>query len=141
MPTDTSVATKTCCACGADVTGQPRMKDSQSRYWCMPCGEADQRRKQLTSTHSLCAACKQPFPKGKLNKHGEYFYCKGCLKKRTSAGTAATAATTGTTVMKVSHAASRSSESGSDNRRALVLGAVLVVLVVFAVLFNVFFAA
>jgi len=45
MSNDTSFASvavvKTCCACGTSVSGQPRMKDSQGRYWCVPCGEAE----------------------------------------------------------------------------------------------------
>lgn len=153
MPTDTSVATKTCCACGADVTGQARMKDSQSRYWCMPCGEADQRRKQLTSTHSLCAGCKQSFPKGKLDKQGDYFFCKGCLKKRsrvtstsssghaTVAGAPGITTRTTTTVMRSSAAGANSSGETSDRKRVVLMAAVLLVLILASVLFNFIFAA
>src|SRR5687767_15666721 len=90
MPGNTSLASmKVCCSCGADLSGQPRMKDSQKRYWCVPCGEADQRKKQITASHLPCVGCRKPFPKAKLHKHGEYFYCKACLKKRTAAETAA----------------------------------------------------
>src|SRR5215213_6801433 len=96
MSSDTSIASagiKACCACGTDVAGQPRMKDSHGRYWCVPCGEADQRRKAITSTTANCAGCHKPFPKGKLDKHGEHWFCKGCLKKRTKAqGTRVSAA-------------------------------------------------
>lgn len=146
MPTDTAVAAKSCCACGADVTGAPRMKDSQSRYWCMPCGEADQRRKQLTATHAPCAGCRQQFPKGKLDKHGEHFFCKGCLKKRTRAtgtGTAAAASASShaatTTVVKPASrggGASSSASGESGNKRVVMMAAVLGLLVVIAVLFN-----
>src|SRR5687768_13482073 len=88
MSSDTSIASagiKACCACGTDVAGQPRMKDSHGRYWCMPCGEADQRRKAITSTTANCAGCHKQFSKGKLDKHGEHWFCKACLKKRTKA--------------------------------------------------------
>ena len=81
--TDTSMSTKACCSCGADVTGQRRMKDSQGRYWCVPCGEADERKKQLAASESHCAGCRKTFAKGKLNRDGEHFFCKACLKKRT----------------------------------------------------------
>lgn len=30
-------ARKTCCACGVDVSGQPRTKDTQGQYYCNPC--------------------------------------------------------------------------------------------------------
>lgn len=144
MPTETSVAIKTCCACGADVTGQPRMKDSQSRYWCMPCGQADQRRKQLTATHAHCAGCKQSFPKGKLDKQGEHFFCKGCLKKRSRAASVAAANATSAgheTTVKASGVAARyADDSGGDNKRVKVMTAVFLLLVVVAVLMNYVFA-
>src|SRR3954470_6002196 len=104
MSNDTSfasVAVKSCCACGTDVAGQPRMKDSQGRYWCVPCGEADQRKKQMAATEAPCAGCHKMFAKGKLDKHGEGFYCKACLKKRTKVGkpAAATASASATGTM------------------------------------------
>jgi hypothetical protein len=133
------------------------MKDSQSRYWCMPCGEADQRRKQLTSTHGLCAGCKQQFPKGKLDKHGDYFFCKGCLKKRSRTGATAASSGSGTVMMsgvagdsaaapaaaaaeRPSHSARKASSGGGGNRRVVVMATVLGVLILLSVLFNVFFA-
>jgi hypothetical protein len=165
MSSATSVATKLCCACGADVTGQPRMKDSHNKYWCMPCGEADQRRKQAAAgTHGLCAMCRQPFPKGKLEKHGEYHYCKPCAKKRTHAGThvpppaagtiaggtvagmsgvaaavaAAEAAGTGTS--KRGGGSAVDVAGGTDKKRLVLMGALLALLVIVSVLYNFVFA-
>ena len=148
MSSDTSIATagiKACCACGTDVAGQPRMKDSHGRYWCMPCGEADQRRKAITSTTAHCAGCHKEFSKGKLDKHGEHWFCKACLKKRTKAeGTrvapAAAAATAagGSSAPSPSHAGAAVMSGGDpgDRRRILLLAAVLVVLVLISLLFN-----
>lgn len=82
------VAIKACCSCGTDVANQPRMKDSHGKYWCMACGQADQRRKQAIATHLNCAACRQLFQKGKLTRDGNHFFCKTCLKKRTKAAAA-----------------------------------------------------
>lgn len=141
MPSDTAIATKTCCACGADVTGQPRMKDSQSRYWCMPCGEADQRRKQITATHATCAGCRQNFPKGKLDKDGEYFFCKGCLKKRSRAASVAASrgsapATVPMTSSSHGSSAMAASSAGGDRRRVMLMAGVLLALLIAALLFN-----
>ena len=44
-----SAAVKRCVACGRDVAGTKRMKDSQGRYWCVDCGEADLKKKAKTS--------------------------------------------------------------------------------------------
>ena len=151
-----SVAVKSCCACGSDVTGQPRMKDSQGRYWCVPCGEADQRRKAMTATTANCAGCHKPFPKGKLDKHGEHFFCKTCLKKRTKAsGTpvaaaapAPAAAGSGTASPLsaiINSAAAASTSSGGaaahgggsgDQRRVVVMSSVLAALVLFWILMT-----
>ena len=150
-----SVAVKSCCACGSDVTGQPRMKDSQGRYWCVPCGEADQRRKAMTATTANCAGCHKPFPKGKLDKHGEHFFCKTCLKKRTkTSGTAVAAAAapapaaagasgTATSLTAIINSAAASTPTAGaaahgggsgDQRRVVVMSSVLAVLVLFWVL-------
>ena len=43
--TTASTVAKRCVACGKDVAGAKRMKDSQGRYWCVDCGMADQRKK------------------------------------------------------------------------------------------------
>jgi hypothetical protein len=122
------------------------MKDSQGRYWCVPCGEADQRRKAMSAVTANCAGCHKPFSKGKLDKHGEHFYCKACLKKRTKAdGTrvfaaAAAAAPAGTaapaTAVPAAAASVTRGAAPGERRRVAVLATVLLALVVFAVLFN-----
>jgi hypothetical protein len=132
MTSDTSTVAKECCACGVSVSGQARMKDSHGKYWCVPCGQADQRRKQVSATHANCASCRKPFPKGKLDKDGEWFFCKPCLKKRTK-------------VTKHAPAVSAAASSGggaaiatmpSEKRKTFALAAVLLLLVVLSILFN-----
>ena len=142
MPGDTSIATtgiKACCACGADVANQPRMKDSHGRYWCMPCGQADERRKLSAATHLNCAACHKLFPKGKLDKDGTHWFCKACLKKRTHAATAHHSSAPGTSA-GMSAAATTAAGPASDRRRTILLAAVLIVLLLISVLFNFVFA-
>lgn len=131
---DTSVGMKQCCACGVDVAGQQRMKDSQGRYWCVPCGQADQRKKMMTATHLPCAACRKTFAKGKLNKDGEHFFCKACLKKRTAASRRTTGAAT-TAARATGHGASAVA-AAPERRRLITMVAVLAMLILFAVLFN-----
>jgi hypothetical protein len=121
------------------------MKDSQGRYWCMPCGQADERRKLAAATHLNCAGCHKLFSKGKLDKDGDHWFCKACLKKRsrvaaaaahrapapgTQPGMAAAAATT---------VAAEDAPAG-DRRRTMILAAVLVALLLISLLFNFIFA-
>lgn len=154
MSDDTSIATaglKVCCACGTDVNGQPRMKDSKGRYWCVPCGEADQRKKQITSTTAPCHGCHKPFPKGKLDPHAGAWYCKTCLKKVKGGHLHADASATGTWHMApgiaaaatnadrpaIAHAPSSSAATPSgDRKRLVIMGSVLVALVLLALVIN-----
>jgi hypothetical protein len=150
MSSDTSVnAIKVCCACGADVTGRARMKDSQSRYWCIECGEADKRRKALSGVTDMCVGCRKPFPKAKLKKHGEYHYCPTCLANRTHSGsksgvTVAAAAATAANDAPFGIATAggggaivaASSTSHSERKRVLVLAGVLALLILLSILFN-----
>jgi hypothetical protein len=167
MSCDTSVATaglKVCCACGADVNGQARMKDSKGRYWCVPCGEADQRKKQITSTTAPCHGCHKTFPKGKLDPHAGAFYCKACLKKfKSGKGVPAvhdSSSATGTWHMGPGIAAghanaeqpvqsavaeamaavkaksSAKASAGPDRKRLVIMASVLVMLVLLALVMN-----
>jgi hypothetical protein len=157
MSNATSIATagaKVCCACGADVNGQPRMKDSKGRYWCVPCGEADQRKKQITSTTAPCHGCHKPFPKSKLDPHGGAWYCRACLKKVKSGKAVhadSSSSSTGTWHMGLGisaatanadrpapiHAvASRAPAPTTDRKRLVIMASVLVALVVLALVIN-----
>ncbi len=81
--TKTSTA-KSCVACGKALDGQPRMKDSQSRYWCMDCGAEDQRKKLMSSGGgNACGGCGEQFPAHQLSKFGSQRLCSGCIRTRT----------------------------------------------------------
>jgi hypothetical protein len=141
MSTETSTGMKSCCACGADVAGQPRMKDSQGRYWCVACGEADQKKKAIASPTAPCAGCHQAFAKGKLEKLGEHFFCKACLKKRSKVGgsrvtPAAPAMAASTTHAHAGGAMAMPRGGHGDHRRAIMMAAVLMVLILFAVFYH-----
>jgi hypothetical protein len=148
MSSDTSVnAIKVCCACGADVTGRARMKDSQSRYWCIECGEADKRRKALSGVTDMCVGCRKPFPKTKLKKHGDYHYCPTCLANRTHSrggsgvmpAQAAAAPEAPFGIVTAGPAASIAAAHAapqSDRKRVLVLAGVLALLILLSILFN-----
>jgi hypothetical protein len=161
MSNDTSIATaglKVCCACGDDVNGQPRMKDSKGRYWCVPCGEADQRNKQITSTTAPCHGCHKPFLKSKLEPHAGTWYCKACLKKvksgkavHVAADGSGSSSSTGTWHMgpgisamagntdrpAPTHAvASRAQAPTTDRKRLVIMASVFVALIVLALVIN-----
>jgi len=81
--TETST-TKACVACGKNLNGQKRMKDSQGQYWCMECGTEDKRKKLMSSGGgNACAACGQSFPAHQLSKFGKEQLCGGCIRNRT----------------------------------------------------------
>jgi hypothetical protein len=74
---------KYCCKCGSDVTGGKRMKDSGGKYWCLPCGQNDQKKK-IAATGVICAGCGEQYPNSQLTQLGGQKYCSGCLKKQHS---------------------------------------------------------
>ena len=135
MTTETATI-KSCCACGVSVSGQARMKDSQGKYWCIACGEADQRRKHITATSAPCAACRKSFPKGKLDKDGEWFFCKPCLKKRTKLASRAPVASESSGGTGTASAA-----IPKEKRKTLMLATVVLLLVVVSILFNFVYGA
>ena len=80
----TAKTAKVCCKCGRSVSGQKRMKDSEGRYWCLPCGQADQRaKKKGASGTTACAKCGTATPAKQLKEYGRLSYCKKCFKKVT----------------------------------------------------------
>ncbi len=74
------VVTKLCCICGADVAGQPRMKDKHGSYFCIPCGKADTQKKHTVGTP--CKDCADKFPDEQLHTHNGDRICEKCLAKR-----------------------------------------------------------
>jgi hypothetical protein len=74
------VVQKICCICGADVAGQPRMKDKTGAYFCIPCGKADSQKKHSVGTP--CKDCGNKFPDEQLHLHNGEKVCEPCLGKR-----------------------------------------------------------
>lgn len=86
MAAQLSTGTKVCCQCGKNLSGQQRMKDSEGKYWCIPCGEADRSKRRLMATRTVCGGCGDNFAEHELTELGSVVYCKKCLKKRYSKG-------------------------------------------------------
>jgi formylmethanofuran dehydrogenase subunit E len=84
MASTASSTSKVCVQCGRDVTGAQRMRDSQGKYWCIACGEADQR-KRKGSEGVTCAGCSKTFPASAITTVNLLPYCGKCAKKRKSA--------------------------------------------------------
>ena len=76
-----TVKKKICVKCGRDVTGAPRMKDHDGRYWCVPCGEAD-RRHQAHALGGICEGCGESFSKTLLLDIAGQSLCPTCRKKK-----------------------------------------------------------
>lgn len=78
----TDEPSKVCTACGKDLVGQPRVKDKQGRYFCLPCDEVEQ--DKLHGGRAPCAECKRFFRRDKLQQHGTDLVCRDCAKLRQS---------------------------------------------------------
>ena len=76
---------KICCKCNIDVTGAPRMKDQQGRYWCMPCGEQD-RRHQSHASGGICEGCGESFSSAQLMEISGQILCPACRKRKFTHG-------------------------------------------------------
>src|SRR5260221_14516720 len=79
----TTTGRKLCVTCGRDVTGQPRMKDHNGKYWCMNCGKADQHKHRFDAGGN-CFMCGESFTKTQLTELDGQRLCRGCLKKKYS---------------------------------------------------------
>jgi formylmethanofuran dehydrogenase subunit E len=80
MSTQTSVS-KTCCKCGKDVAGQPREKDHEGRYWCVPCSKADKLH-QLHIESGICEGCGESPGKAALMLIGGQSLCAACRRRK-----------------------------------------------------------
>lgn len=60
------------------------MRDSQGKYWCIACGEADQR-KRKGAQDVTCAGCSKTFPQSAVTTVNMLPYCAKCAKRRKSA--------------------------------------------------------
>lgn len=77
----TATGAKYCCKCGTDVTTIQRMRDSGGRYWCLSCGQKDQRTK-AANTGAICTDCGEMFPTSQLTRMSGSPYCAKCLKEK-----------------------------------------------------------
>lgn len=73
-----AVTAKICCVCGADLHGKVRYKDSDGRYWCAPCNEADAQRRQPAT----CPDCNRELLMGELQDFNGTLVCQPCWEKR-----------------------------------------------------------
>ncbi len=78
---------KLCVACGKNVAGRKRMKDSAGRYWCIECGKADQAKKVAMGLAgagggTTCGGCGENFSASQLTKWGNASLCNKCIAKR-----------------------------------------------------------
>ncbi len=77
--TITSVSSaKLCCMCGIDLHGKKRYKDSDSRYWCADCNDADVKRREPTN----CPDCRKEMTFGDLIEFKGTPVCQACWEKR-----------------------------------------------------------
>lgn len=70
---------KICVKCGKDVSGAPRMKDKDGKYWCVPCGEED-RRHQHHAAGGICESCGESFSPSVLLEIGGKQLCPRCRR-------------------------------------------------------------
>jgi hypothetical protein len=73
-----AIGVKMCCVCGADVHGKVRYKDSDGRYWCATCNEADLQRRQPAT----CPDCSREMLAGDLQDFKGTMICQPCWEKR-----------------------------------------------------------
>jgi hypothetical protein len=72
---------KICVACGKDVAGKKRFKDSAGQYWCYDCGVRDSVQRH-PEEGTECPDCHGKFaPVDMVEMEGKQ-YCKPCGEKR-----------------------------------------------------------
>ncbi len=81
MSSGVKTGEKFCYKCGTNVSSSKRMRDSSGRYWCIPCGETD-KKKKAASIGTLCGGCGEQFSPSKLTKLSGQFFCSECIKTR-----------------------------------------------------------
>ena len=57
------------------------MRDSQGKYWCIACGEADKRKKK-PAEGVVCAGCSKTFAPSEMTTVNLLPYCVKCGKRR-----------------------------------------------------------
>jgi DNA-directed RNA polymerase subunit RPC12/RpoP len=73
----TTIGIKRCIKCGADVTGQQRMKNAKGEYWCMDCGAKEEAAKSANLVNP-CPSCHKPVHAAHLVRHEGHYVCEAC---------------------------------------------------------------
>lgn len=68
---------KVCCVCGEVLNGKTRFKDSQGRYWCPTCNEADHAKVKPEP----CADCGIEMSRMDLKEVNGLLLCPVCVSK------------------------------------------------------------
>ena len=85
---------KKCCVCGKDLSGQPRKKDKNGKYWCMACdaqskdASSPAGKSRVAGPSAACPDCGKSFPKSSLKDVGGVACCERCAYVRTLEGKA-----------------------------------------------------
>jgi hypothetical protein len=81
-----AAGSKVCFVCGIDLSGKPRRKDEQGRYWCLPCArgtEAQNTVKDKKAGRSQCPDCGQSLPTSVMIKVEDgLLVCEPCRNVR-----------------------------------------------------------
>ena len=79
---------KVCCACGKDLAGKKRIKDSRGLYWCPACSDADNKKKSpaRNGKGEICPDCGRSFPDSKMLDFQLTRVCVTCYKERAKQG-------------------------------------------------------
>lgn len=72
---------KICYKCGKYVASQPREKDEEGRYWCVPCADAD-RMHRLYRESGICEGCGESPGQAALLLIAGQSLCPACRRRK-----------------------------------------------------------
>ena len=81
MSAPTTTMKNFCTKCGKEVTGAPRIKDEEGRYYCVPCGQ-EQEMQRIHIQAGICEGCGESFSKGRLMLIAGKQLCPRCRKAK-----------------------------------------------------------
>ena len=76
-----TTVSKICHKCGKNVAGQPREKDHEGRYWCIPCSKEDKLHR-LHMDSGICEGCGESPGKAALVLIGGQSLCAACRRRK-----------------------------------------------------------
>lgn len=133
MASSTMAGAKVCRSCGKLLNNEKRMRDSEGKYWCIPCGEADQKNKGRIAGRR-CGVCREIFSETQLVDKKGVAYCPKCLKQRQKQKASSSSSSKHSSggglkgLFAGSSSSSSSSEGGSNTKRVMVMLAIVAVL-------------